>query len=106
MGTFLRSFLGEFMDDATRLLQATLTEAKQGEPMHAGPVFAAPFHAMGDASQVAYTYGRSSNPTWTELETALSGLEGDDTTPAQSFVFATGMAAIMSIFGTVLRPGD
>ncbi|HXB62477.1 MAG TPA: cystathionine gamma-lyase [Acidobacteriaceae bacterium] len=91
------------MDDATRLLQATLTEAKQGEPMHSGPVFAAPFHAMGDASQVPYTYARAHNPTWTELETALSGLEGEG---SQCFVFPTGMAAIASIFGTVLRPGD
>ena len=91
------------MDDATRLLQATLTPAKQGEPMHAGPVFAAPFHAMGDASQVPYTYARAHNPTWTELETALSGLEGEG---SQSFVFPTGMAAIAAVFGTVLRPGD
>jgi cystathionine gamma-lyase len=91
------------MDDATRLLQATLTEAKQGEPIHSGPVFAAPFHAMGDASQVPYTYARAHNPTWTELETALGGLEGEG---AQTFVFPSGMAAIASVFGTVLRPGD
>ena len=94
------------MDDATRLLQATLTEAKQGTPMHAGPVFAAPFHAMGDASAVAYTYARAHNPTWTELEGALSGLEGGGTIPVQSFVFPSGMAAVAAVFGTVLRPGD
>jgi cystathionine gamma-lyase len=93
----------KIMDDATRLLQATLTPAKQGEPMHSGPVFAAPFHAMGDASQVPYTYARAHNPTWTELETALSVLEGEG---SQSFVFPTGMAAIAAVFGTVLRPGD
>ncbi len=53
------------MQDATKLLRATLTEAKQGEPMHSGPVFVGPFHAMGDASAVEYTYGRAHNPTWT-----------------------------------------
>ncbi len=95
------------MDDATKLLQATLTAAKQGEPMHSGPVFAGPFHAMGDASQVEYTYGRAHNPTWTELENALSVLEDGGTIPGvRSFVFPTGMAAIAAVFGTVLRPGD
>ena len=94
------------MNDATRVLQATLTAAKQGEPLHAGPVFAAPFHAMGDASQVPYTYARAHNPTWTELEGALSGLEGGGTIPVQSFVFPSGMAAVAAVFGTVLRPGD
>ena len=91
------------MKESTRLIRATLGEAKQGEPVHAGPVFAAPFHAMGDASQAPYTYARAHNPTWTELETALSGLEGEG---SQCFVFPTGMAAIAAVFGTVLRPGD
>jgi cystathionine gamma-lyase len=93
------------MDDATRLLQATLTQARQGEPLHSGPVFAAPFHAMGDVSQVEYTYARAHNPTWTELERALSGLEGAGA-EVFSYAFPSGMAAIASIFGSVLRPGD
>jgi cystathionine gamma-lyase len=95
------------MDEVTRLLQATLTPAKQGEPMHSGPVFAAPFHAMGDASAVPYTYARAHNPTWTELENALSVLEGEGAiADVRSFVFPSGMAAIAAVFGTVLRPGD
>jgi cystathionine gamma-lyase len=94
------------MDDATRLLQATLTEAKQGTPMHAGPVFASPFHAIGDAKGAEYTYARAHNPTWTELERALSGLEGGGEEDVRSFVFPSGMAAIAAVFGAVLRPGD
>jgi len=94
------------MDDATRLLQATLTEAKQGTPMHSGPVFAAPFHAMGDAAGVDYTYARAHNPTWTELERALSGLEGSGQTGISTLVFPSGMAAAAAVFGSVLRPGD
>ena len=94
------------MDDATRLLQATLTKAEQGEPLHSGPVFAAPFHAMGDVSGVPYTYARAHNPTWTELEAALSGLEGSGDPTVKTYVFPTGMAAMAAIFGTVLRPGD
>ena len=78
------------MDDATRLLQATLTPAKQGEPMHSGPVFAGPFHAMGDASAVPYTYARSHNPTWTELERVLAEME-----TGEARVFAS--SSIMSM---------
>ncbi len=94
------------MDDVTRLLQSTLTEAKQGTPIHAGPVFASPFHAIGDPSGAEYTYARAHNPTWTELEGALSGLEGGGQVEVHSFVFPSGMAAIAAIFGSVLRPGD
>jgi len=94
------------MDDATRLLQATLTEAKQGTAMHSGPVFAAPFHAIGDASGVAYTYARAHNPTWTELEHAISGLEGAGREDVKTLVFPSGMAAIAAVMGAVLRPGD
>ena len=94
------------MNETTRLLRATLTAPQQGTPLHSGPVFAAPFHAIGDASDSPYTYARYHNPTWTELESALSVLEHDGSFEAQTFVFPSGMAAIASVFGTVLRPGD
>jgi cystathionine gamma-lyase len=71
--------------------------------LHSGPTFAAPFHAPGDPSQTPYTYARSHNPTWTELEAALAGLEHPD---AQVRVFPSGMAAVAAVFGAVLRPGD
>jgi cystathionine gamma-lyase len=91
------------MRDETRLIRATLSEAKAGKPLHAGPAFAAPFHAAGDPAGVEYTYARSHNPTWTHMEKAIAGLEGDG---AGVRVFASGMAAVAAVFGAVLRPGD
>ena len=58
------------MRDATRIIRSTLSTAAAGEPLHAGPVFAAPFHTPGDPADAVYTYARSHNPTWTELERA------------------------------------
>lgn len=77
-----------------------------GEPMQLGPVFAAPFHAPGDPAGVAYTYGRSHNPTWTELEDALGVIESGDSYTARALVFPSGMAAVTAVFASVLRPGD
>jgi cystathionine gamma-lyase len=91
------------MKDSTRLIRATLADAKPGQPIHAGPVFAAPFHVIGDPGTTPYTYGRSHNPTWTELEAAITGLEGYG---AGVRVFGSGMAAVAAVFGAVLRTGD
>ncbi len=63
------------MREATRVVRSTLTPAAAGREMHQGPVFAAPFHTPGDPAGMAYTYARSHNPTWTELEGALAAME-------------------------------
>ena len=95
------------MRDATRVVRSTLTPAVAGSAMQQGPVFAAPFHAPGDPAGMAYTYARSHNPTWTELEGALASMEeGDAGFDARAVVFASGMAAVAAVFGAVLRPGD
>jgi cystathionine gamma-lyase len=95
------------MRDATRVVRSTLTPAVAGSAMHQGPVFAAPFHTPGDPAGMAYTYARSHNPTWTELEEALAAMEvGDAGFEASAVVFASGMAAVAAVFGAVLRPGD
>jgi cystathionine gamma-lyase len=91
------------MKESTRLIRATLAEARMGEPLHAGPVFAAPFHVAGDPAGAKYSYGRSHNPTWTELGAAIALLEGEG---AAVRVFGSGMAAVAAVFGTVLGPGD
>lgn len=66
-----------------------------------GPVLAAPYHATGDPAHIQHTYARSQNPTWSHFEAALSELEG-----GPAVVFASGMAAVMAVFGVTLRPGD
>ena len=89
------------MQPETLVTRAGIPKAESGEPFLPGPVFAAPFHAAGDPAQIAYTYGRFHNPTWTNYENALSTLEGGN-----AIAFASGMAAVSAVFGSVLRPGD
>jgi cystathionine gamma-lyase len=94
------------MHEATKVVRSTLTPVVGGTELHHGPVFAAPYHAPGDPSGLAYTYARSHNPTWTELERVLAEMESAEGYEARAEVFASGMAAIMAVFGSVLRPGD
>src|ERR1700761_5868547 len=99
------------MKDSTKIIRSTLTPPVAGTPMHHGPVFAAPFHAQGDPSQTPYTYARSHNPTWTELERAIAQMESGELPDGKSYrasalVFGSGMAAVTAVFGAVLRPGD
>jgi len=89
------------MNDATRVVRAAMPETGQGRPLMAGPVFAAPYRAVGDPADVPYTYGRFHNPTWTAFEQALAELEG-----GSALVFASGMAATTAVLGAVLSPGD
>jgi cystathionine gamma-lyase len=99
------------MRDATKIIRSTLTRTAPGEPLHSGPVFAAPFHTPGDPSQTPYTYARSHNPTWTSLEKAIGQMESGHLLSGESYhatalVFASGMAACAAVFGAVLNPGD
>jgi len=94
------------MRDATRIIRSTLSRTVAGEPLHDGPVFAAPYHSPGDPSETPYTYARSHNPTWTALEKALGEMESGPGYQASTLVFASGMAACTAVFGAVLRPGD
>ena len=94
------------MRDATRIIRSTLTPTVAGEPLHSGPVFAAPFHTPGDPSDTPYSYARSHNPTWTALEEAIAQMESGPGYRASALVFASGMAACAAVFGAVLRPGD
>ena len=89
------------MRDATRVIHAGVPAARQGEPFRPGPVFASAFHAAGDPAGAEYTYGRFDNPTWRAFEAALAELEG-----GPALVFASGMAAVAAVMGSVLRPGD
>jgi len=94
------------MRDSTKIIRSTLTRSAPGEPLHAGPVFAAPYYTPGDPSNTPYTYARSHNPTWTSLEKAIGQMESGEGYRASALVFASGMAACTAVFGAVLRPGD
>jgi cystathionine gamma-lyase len=104
------------MHDSTKIIRSTLTPVVAGEPLHPGPVFAAPYHTPGDPGEAQYSYARSHNPTWTVLEKAIGQMESGIFAPshakagksyrATSLVFASGMAACAAVFGAVLRPGD
>jgi len=104
------------MHDSTKIIRSTLTRAVAGEPLHPGPVFAAPYHTPGDPADAQYSYARSHNPTWTALEKVIGQMESGQFAAghaaagksyrASALVFASGMAACSSIFGAVLRPGD
>jgi cystathionine gamma-lyase len=94
------------MRDATRIIRSTLTPVAAGEPIHHGPVFAAPFHTPGDPQENAYTYARSHNPTWTALEAALAQMESGEGYKAKALIYGSGLAAVSAVFGAVLRPGD
>jgi cystathionine gamma-lyase len=58
------------------------------------------FLSADDADQLDF-YGRSSNPTWRHLESAIAQLEG----AASALVFGSGMAAITSVLRALVRPG-
>jgi cystathionine gamma-lyase len=99
------------MRDSTKIIRSTLTRTVAGEPLHAGPVFAAPFHTPGDPVDTPYSYARSHNPTWTALEKTIGQMESGQLASGESYratalVFASGMAACSAVFGAVLRPGD
>ena len=47
-------------------------------------------------------YGRMGNPTVTSVEKRLAALDGAD----QALLFASGMAAVTSLFITLLKSGD
>ena len=86
---------------ATRVVHAGKPKPIQGASFLPGVTFAGPFHAAGDPATAPHTYARFHNPTWTNYERALGELEG-----GTALVFASGMAAVAAVFGTMLKPGD
>jgi cystathionine gamma-lyase len=93
--------------DSTRVVRSGLTAVRTGTALHAGPVFASVFHTPGEPEVAGYSYGRSQQPTWTALESAIGELEVDGgREPAGVRVFGSGLAAVAGAFGAVLRPGD
>ncbi len=88
--------------DSTRSVKSVVSEAIPGHPVAPSPVPATTFHLSEDEPDSQDTYGRGSNPTWRQLESALAQLEG---APA-ALAFGSGMAAITSVLRALTRPGS
>ncbi len=88
--------------DSTRSVKAVSSQADPGQPVSRGPVPAASYHLSPDEGTEQDTYGRSSNPTWRQLESALAQLESATT----AVVFGSGMAAIAAALRVLTKPGS
>jgi cystathionine gamma-lyase len=87
--------------DSTRCVKAIESQAVPGQPVASAPVPASTYHLSEDEAEQFDTYGRSSNPTWRQLESALAQLEG----AANALVFGSGMAAITAVLRALATPG-
>ena len=88
--------------DSTRSLKAVSSLAIPGQPVAPPPVLASTYHLSTDDAAALDTYGRSSNPTWRHLESALAELEG----ATSALVFSSGMAAISAALCALTKPGS
>lgn len=90
------------LGDSTRSVLAAGSAAEPGRPVTPPPVPAAAYHLSPDESAPIDTYGRASNPTWRQFESALADLEG----ATSALSFASGMAAITAALRVVATPGS
>jgi cystathionine gamma-lyase len=92
--------------DSTRCVKAVGGPAIPGQPVAPSPVLASTYHLSDqpstDETAELDTYGRSSNPTWRRLESALAQLEG----AAAALAFGSGMAAITAALRALATPGS
>lgn len=86
--------------DSTRCVKAVGSEPVPGSPVAQPPVPASTYHLSPDETEPLDSYGRYSNPTWRQLESALAELEG----AATALTFGSGMAAITSVLRVLGRP--
>jgi len=87
--------------DSTRTVNAVGAHAVPGTPVAPVPVPASAFHLSPDESEPLDTYGRMSNPTWRQLESALAELEG----ASWALTFGSGMGAITAALRVLAKPG-
>jgi cystathionine gamma-lyase len=87
--------------DSTRSVKAVRSPAVPGAPVAPSPVFASTYQLPADESAQLDSYGRSSNPTWRQLESALAQLED----AATALVFGSGTAATTVALRALATPG-
>jgi cystathionine gamma-lyase len=81
-------------------VKAVNTPATPGQPVMPVPVPVAAYHLSDDAADGLDFYGRASNPSWRQLESALAQLEG----ASSALVFGSGMAAVTAALRVLARP--
>src|SRR6478735_3743351 len=86
--------------DSTRSVKSVGSKPLPGAPIAPLPAFASTYHLSPDENELD-RYGRYSNPTWRQLESALAELEG----AAAALTFGSGMAAITSVLRVLAKPG-
>jgi cystathionine gamma-lyase len=89
------------LGDSTRVVKATASQRVPGQPVAPPPVPVAAYHLAEDESAPLDFYGRNSNPSWRQLESALAELEG----ARSALTFASGMAAISSTLRVLAKTG-
>lgn len=88
--------------DSTRSLKAAAPPTIPGQPVAPQAVLAATYHLSGDETGPPDGYGRSSNPAWRQLESAIAELEG----ATGALAFGSGMAAIGAVLRALAKPGS
>ncbi|OBI88213.1 cystathionine gamma-lyase [Mycobacterium sp. 1245805.9] len=88
--------------DSTRSVKAVGSPAVPGQPVAPPAVLASTYHLSDDEASDLDTYGRSSNATWRQVESAVAALEG----ATGAVVFSSGMAAISAALRALTRPGS
>ncbi|MEN4396400.1 cystathionine gamma-lyase [Mycolicibacterium senegalense] len=94
--------MDSFYGDSTRSVKAVGVEPIPGQPVAPTPIPVSAYHLSPDEAEPLDTYGRSSNPSWRQLESALAELEG----AARALTFGSGMAAITSALRVLAKPGS
>lgn len=88
--------------DSTRSVTAVSSPAAPGQPVAPPAVLASTYHLSADETSDFDTYGRSSNATWRQVESAVAALEG----ASGAVVFGSGMAAISAALCALTGPGS
>jgi len=96
------SYPTQHYGDSTRTVKAVDSKAIPGQPITAVPVPASAYHLSDDEGSEPHVYGRYSNPTWTQLESALAGLEA----ATSALAFGSGMAAVTAVLRILVKPGS
>jgi cystathionine gamma-lyase len=88
--------------ESTRSVRAVSSPEIPGQPVTPSVVLASTYHLSADETADLDTYGRASNASWRQVESAVAELEG----ATSAVVFSSGMAAISAALRALTGPGS